>query len=515
MYLTQCLHRALQQYPDRLASVFGDRSFTFAEHVERVSGLAGGLKSIGVERGDRVAMLALNSDRYLEYLMATPWVDAVLVPVNTRWSLDEIADSFDDCGVSVLFVDHAYREQAGALADRCETLKVVIAAGEEGESLPQALDYEALVASAPVGDARRCGDELAVISYTGGTTGRAKGVMLSHANLMTSALGGAALGYVATQAGVFLHNAPMFHLADLAIWATHSLSGSTHIAVGGFDAAETLAMIEQHRVTDTMMVPTMIQMLIEHPDLAKRDVSSLRRLAYGASPIAPAVLDKTLELFPDVDLVQAYGMTELSPCTTYLGPDEHRAPGPHRYSQGRAAPHSEVQILDPDDEPVPTGTVGEICSRGGHVMLGYWNRPEETKAALRGGWMHSGDLGYFDEDGYLFLMDRAKDMIISGGENVYSAEVEKVLAAHPAVAQCVVVGLPDERYGERVHAVVILAEGASATPVELRDFVGERIARYKAPRSVSFVENFPLSGAGKVLKRQIREKPGEVQMAGS
>jgi len=203
-------------------------------------------------------------------------------------------------------------------------------------------------------------------------------------------------------------------------------------------------------------------------------------------------------------------MTELSPVATLLGPTDHRAPGRRRYSAGRAVSHSEVLVVDPEDRPVPAGVVGEIVSRGAHVMLGYWNRPEETAAALRGGWMHTGDAGYLDEDGYLFVVDRIKDMIVSGGENIYSAEVEKVLSGHPAVAQCAIVGIPDDRYGERVHAVVILAEGARAEPADLREYVAERIARYKAPRSVSFVEEFPVSGAGKILKRDLRVSPGQI-----
>jgi acyl-CoA synthetase (AMP-forming)/AMP-acid ligase II len=455
-----------------------------------------------------VAMLALNSDRYLEYLVAVPWADAVLVPVNTRWSFDEIADSFDDCEVSVLLVDESFRDVAERLVARCESVRIVIDTGESADgAAPGSLHVDALIAgSEPIDDARRGGDDLAAIFYTGGTTGRSKGVMLSHANLMVSALGSAASGFWATPGGVFLHTAPMFHLADLCQWAAQSLAGSTHVIVGGFDAAKVLETVERHHVTDLFLVPTMIQMLIEHPDIHTRDLSSVRRFVYGASPIAPAVLDRTLELLPGVELGQAYGMTELSPVATLLGPAEHRAPGPHRYSAGRAAPHSEIRVVDPLDETVATGTVGEICCRGGHVMRGYWKRPEETAAAIRDGWMHTGDLGYLDDDGYLFVVDRSKDMIVSGGENVYSAEVEKVLAGHPAVAQCAVIGLPDDTYGERVHAVVVLAEGEQTDAAQLREYVAQFIARYKAPRTVSFVPAMPLSGAGKILKRTLRDQ---------
>ncbi len=306
MYLTQSLHRAIQQYPDRMASIFADRSRTFVEHVDRVARLAGGLTSLGVEPGDRVAMLGLNSDRYLEYLMAVPWADAVLVPVNTRWSFAEVADSFEDCQVSVLLVDHAFRDMAARLVERCPSVRVVIDAGEQGEPLPDSLDYEELIrGNEPVPDARRSGFDLAAIFYTGGTTGRSKGVMLSHNNLMTSALGCAAAGFWATPGGIFLHTAPMFHLADLCLWAAHSLAGSTHVILGGFEAARVLETVAEHRVTDLFLVPTMIQMLISHPDIHTADLSSVRRFCYGASPIPPVVLDRTLELLPDVELVKS------------------------------------------------------------------------------------------------------------------------------------------------------------------------------------------------------------------
>ena len=354
-------------------------------------------------------------------------------------------------------------------------------------------------------DARRGGDALAALFYTGGTTGRSKGVMLSHGNLMTSALGCAAVGFWATSGGRYLHSAPMFHLADLCLWAAHSLVGSTHVIVPAFEAARVLKAIEEHAVTDVFLVPTMIQMLIDHPDFPKRDLSSVRRLCYGASPISPEVLDRTLKLLPDVELAQAYGMTELSPVATLLGPDEHRAATPRRYSAGRAAPHSEVRVVDPAGEDVAVGEVGEIVSRGGHVMLGYWKQPDATSAAIKDGWMHTGDAGYLDEEGYLFVVDRIKDMIISGGENVYSAEVEKVISRLPAVSSCAVIGVPDDTYGERVHAVIVLRPGQSLTLEELREHVKRQIAGYKAPRSMECVDELPVSGAGKILKRELRE----------
>jgi acyl-CoA synthetase (AMP-forming)/AMP-acid ligase II len=265
-----------------------------------------------------------------------------------------------------------------------------------------------------------------------------------------------------------------------------------------------MAAIETHCVTDVLLIPTMIQMVVDHPALPDHDLSSLRRLLYGGSAISEAVLNRTMKALPGTELVQAYGMTELAPLATILGPDEH-TPARLR-SAGRAAPVTELRIVDADDREVPRGTVGEIVVRGGGVMQGYWRKPDETEAALRGGWMHTGDAAFMDGDGYVFIVDRVKDMIISGGENVYSAEVENALAQHPAVAACAVIGVPDPDWGERVHAVVVLGAGASVTSDELRAHTTTLIAGYKAPRSVEFVDSLPLSGAGKVLKRELRAK---------
>jgi acyl-CoA synthetase (AMP-forming)/AMP-acid ligase II len=258
-------------------------------------------------------------------------------------------------------------------------------------------------------------------------------------------------------------------------------------------------------VTDTLLVPTMIQMLIDAPGAGTHDFGSLQRLVYGASPISDALLTRAAAALPGVQFTQAYGMTELAPLATYLSPADHADPVLCR-SAGRAGPHVEVRVVDPHDREVPPGVVGEVVVRGGNVMLGYWGKPEETAEVLRGGWMHTGDGGYLDERGYVFLVDRIKDMIVSGGENVYSAEVENALATHPAVAQCAVIGVPDPELGERVHAVVVRAPGAIVSHEELREHCKTLVAGYKAPRSSEFVDAMPLSGAGKILKRELRAK---------
>jgi acyl-CoA synthetase (AMP-forming)/AMP-acid ligase II len=302
-----------------------------------------------------------------------------------------------------------------------------------------------------------------------------------------------------------LHAAPMFHVADLAGWVTQSLVGGTHVMVPKFDPVEVMTAIQRHRVTNTVLVPTMIQLLVDHPDLEAYDLTSLRTILYGGSAPGAALLRRAMKAFPQADFVQGYGMTELAPFATVLTADDHRGRG-RLDAAGRAAAHAEVRIVHDGDE-VPRGTVGEVAVRGGHVMAGYWAKPEDTAEAVRDGWMHTGDAGYMDDDGYVFIVDRLKDMIITGGENVYSVEVENALGRHPAVAACAVVGVPDARWGERVHAVVLKA-GAEATPEELRRHTRSLIGGYMVPRSFEFAEALPVSGAGKVLKRELRARIG-------
>ncbi len=368
------------------------------------------------------------------------------------------------------------------------------------------LGYEALLdAAAPVEDAMRGGDDLYGIFYTGGTTGHPKGVMLTHDNLMVSALGSLVTLPVVSRDGVLLHSAPMFHLADVAAWLMAMLSGASHVIVPSFTPAGVIEAIQRHGVTDALLVPTMIQMLADAPEAADADLSQVRSILYGASPISEAVLARARAVLPNARFTQAYGMTELAPIATLLSPEAHDDEVLVR-SCGRAVAHAEVRILDDAGREVPRGVVGEVCVRGDHVMAGYWNKPEATSAAVRDGWMHTGDGGYMDERGFVFIVDRIKDMIITGGENVYSAEVENAVAQHPAVAQVAVIGVPDEEWGERVHAVIVLKPGAQATEQQVRDFCRELIANYKLPRSVAFVDALPMSGAGKILKRELRAR---------
>ena len=507
MYMTQCLQRTLQQNPDHIATIFASRRHTYGEYAERVARLAGALQTLGMAAGDRVGMLALNSDRYLEYIMGVWWGGGVLNPVNVRWSVPEIVYSLDDCATAILIVDEHFAGLAEGIRNTARQAPRFIYAGE-GEVPVGMLAYEQLIAqAAPVQDAGRGGEDLACIMYTGGTTGFPKGVMQSHWNLWSACMP-RMVDMPPIRGGQLLHVAPLFHVAGMARALIQFLAGESHVLVSGFDALQTLQIIERERVTETLLVPTMILALLAHPDRDKYDLSSLKRLTYGASPSAGDMVEQVLARFPDLELSHSYGLTEACPVVSSNLPCNHtpeaRISGLSR-SVGRGGLGVNVKIVDPHGREVPRGTVGEIIVRGPNVMQGYWNKPEETARALRDGWLHTGDGAYMDEQGYLFIVDRLKDMIVSGGENVYSAEVENVLARHPAVALAAVIGIPHEQWGEAVHAVVVRKPGAEVDEEQLRLYCREFIAGYKCPKSVEFRDSLPLSAAGKILKRELRK----------
>ncbi|WP_421955962.1 long-chain-fatty-acid--CoA ligase [Polaromonas sp.] len=508
MYLTQALHRAVQQHPKRIAVRFGNRQRTFLEFADRVARFAGALQKLGMQTGDRVAMLALNSDRYLEYQMAVPWGGGVLNPCNIRWSAAEILYSLEDSGSTILLVDETFRPLVEKIRQDCSSLREVIYCSD-GDVPAGMQGYEALLAGAePVADALRRDEDLAGIFYTGGTTGFPKGVMLSHTNMCSSGLALHA-ERLATPGGTYMHAAPMFHLADMGISAPHWMEGNTHSIIPAFNPELVLDTLERDRVTHLLLVPTMIQMLVDHPAIKKpRDLSALQTIAYGASPISEALIERAMAALPGVGFVQAYGMTELAPLATvnpaWYHTQEARKLGKLR-SAGRASYITQVRIVDSSGQEVPRGTVGEVVVCGPNVMQGYWNKPELTAATVRNGWMHTGDGAYMDEDGFIFIADRLKDMIITGGENVYSVEVENALAQHAAVAACAVISVPSNEWGEAVHAVVVRKPGQDLSVDALIAHCKSLIAGYKCPRSVDFVDALPLSGAGKVLKTKLRE----------
>jgi acyl-CoA synthetase (AMP-forming)/AMP-acid ligase II len=507
MRQTQSPHRAVQQFPDRVATVYQGRQQTFRQLHGRVARLAGALQTLGMRAGDRVGMLALNSDRTLEFYLAVWWAGGVVNPVNTRWSAAEIAFSLQDCETAILFVDDAFVPMVPALREQAPCLQTLLYIGDA--PVPHGFQgaEQALAAAQPVADALRSGDDLAGVFYTGGTTGRPKGVMLSQEALAANSV----LSLVTSpldRDAVLLHSAPLFHLGGLSALMRSLVVGTTNVFLPGFTPGGVLKAIAEHRITSLMLIPVMLQFLLDDPAARDADLSSVRVVGYGASPISEALLERAFNLLPQADFVQGYGMTELAAGVTYLTAEYHSAAGRQLgklNSAGRALNGIDVRIVDVEGNEVPRGQVGEIAVRSPCVMSGYWNLPDVTAQALRDGWMFTGDAARMDEDGFVFIVDRFKDMVVSGGENIYCGEVEAALTGHPAVSAAAVIGVPHAQWGEAVHAVIVLRPGAEATGQDIQAHCKALIAGYKCPRSVEFVAALPISGAGKVMKYKLRE----------
>src|SRR5215510_10043835 len=484
------LSRAQKLFASHVAMVSGDVRLTYAETWSRCRRLAGALSQLGVQPGDRVAILALNSHQYLEVYMAIPTSGRVVVPLNTRHAEPELRYALEDSSTRVLITDR----ERGALANTVERIIM----------LPD--EYETLLATAPEAElgVDITEDALAGLFYTGGTTGASKGVMLSHRNLIANTTN----WLIAAQQGpedTYLVMAPLFHAAgSLAVLAMVWVSGC-QVIIPGFDAAAALDAIAAEQVTATLGVPTMIAALAEEQLARPRQVGSLRSLAHGGSPIATEVVRRAHAAFPDTELIHAYGATETAPLVTLLRHEERLVERDLARSCGQAVAGVDVRVVAPGGHDLPPGGIGEVVIRGPNVMQGYWNKPEQTTDALRHGWYHSGDLGCMNAQGYVFLVDRAKDMIISGGENVYSTEVEEVLYKHPAVLEVAVFGVPDATWGEAVHAVVVPRPGHVVDTRSLIAFCREHIAGYKVPKHIDLRSDpLPKSGPGKVLKRELR-----------
>ncbi|UVE18655.1 long-chain-fatty-acid--CoA ligase [Pseudomonas sp. LS44] len=507
MHLTHGLHISLQMTPERVATIFRGRRRTYRELVDRVARLAAGLSGLGLQAGERVGMLAFNSDRYQEYMLAGWWMGAVLNPVNFRWSVPEIVYSLDDCDTKILIVDDHHLPLVEGILATARRKPIIIHAGD-GETPAGMLSYERLILdSTPMEDTCHGGDDLALIMYTGGTTGLPKGVMLSHQGLWSCAMMRMTSCPVANDSLVLI-TSPMFHVAGMGLVAQRVIAGATNAYLPYYEPVEVLETIQRERITEALLVPTMLQALLAHPKFAETDLSSLKRISYGAAPMNAAVLERAIELLPaGIEFTHAYGMTENAGVVTLNLHENHgpegRANGLY-LSAGKAIAGLQLKIADEQGQELPRGGVGEILIKGPSLMQGYWNKPEETAKSVQNGWFSTGDAAWMNDAGYIFIVDRVKDMIVTGGENVYSAEVENALGKHPAVALCAVIGVPHDTWGEAVHAVVILKPGAMASEEDLRSHCREFIAGYKCPKTVEFRDSMPLSGAGKILKKDLR-----------
>lgn len=482
------LLRAAQTAGERTAIVSEDRQYTHNELLSRCRRLAGALQKLGAKPGDRIAILAANTNHYIEAYLAIPAAGFVIVPLNTRHAEPELRYAIEDAEAKFLLSDR----DPGALRDLVKAVLMI-----PGE-------YESLLSSAEeaelgVGVSE---DTLAGLFYTGGTTGASKGVMLTHRNLISNTLHFSTVVPMSAD-NVFLIMAPLFHAAGSngvlgGVWC-----GGSQIPLKAFSAALALDLIEEHRVTHTLGVPTMIAAIAELQLREPRDTRSVRMIAHGGSPIATEVVRRAAQAFPTAEFVHVYGMTEASPLVTGLRDEQKLLDVDRGRSCGQSLIGVQVKIIDQDGGELPKGEVGELAACGPNIMKGYWRKPGQTSEVLRDGWYRSGDMGYMDDEGYVYLVDRAKDMIVSGGENVYCSEVEEALYKHPAVLEAAVFGVPDDAWGEAVHAVVVPRE--HVTPDELIEFCRKLIAGYKLPKAITLSsKELPKSGPGKILKRELR-----------
>ena len=506
--ISSFLARAVDLYPDQIAVIDGDMRLTFRQMEGRVRRLVSALKGLGLHRGDRVAVIDVNSLRYLELYYACAQAGLVLVPINIRLSPPEIRYILSDCGARALVVSPTFFPLArDAIAQEVAVDHIISI--EEAFSASSS-DYEAMLAMAAP-DAENLAlspDDVCNIYYTSGTTGEPKGVCLTLGN-MTASAWDSILSLGLGSDDVWLHAAPMFHLVDAwAVWS-FPLMGATQVAVH-FEPEKFMQAVAQSGATGTGLPPTLINMIASHPRLGEYDLSSLRFIMYGGAPTPISLLERASTVLR-AQFVHAYGITETSGITTVLPPkffcaagDEHATRLTH--SAGYPVANLRLEVVGPDGDLLPSGQVGEVVVSGARVMKEYWNKPRHTADVLIDGWYHTGDMGFLDSEHRLFVVDRKKDMIITGGENVYSVEVENVIASHPAVMEVAVIGVPHEAWGEAVKAIIALKPGAQADDKDLLDFCRGRIAGYKIPKSFDF-QNDPLPkiGPGKIAKRRLRD----------
>ena len=476
--------------PTKTALIDGVESVNFAKLHRRCRLLAGALRDLGLNKGDRVAILANNGQRYIETYMGVPAAGLVVVPLNTRHAMAELKYALEDSQTKVLLTDR----DPGELADCVE--HVIMIPDSYDTMLNEAAEIELGINLEE--------SDLAGLFYTGGTTGKSKGVMLSHRNLIANTF-----HYLASvpqrEDDVMLVMAPLFHAAGSAAVIANIWTLGTQVTLAAFEPKTALDLIEEHGITESLGVPTMLAAIAEEQHVRPRKTNTLKMLAHGGSPIATEILRRTHSAFPTAELVEVYGATELSPLCTVLNNEQNLIDTPLARSCGRPVLGNEIDILGPNDSPLSSGEIGEVVVRGPNVMQGYWNKPEQTAAVLKDGAYWTGDLGYMDDQGYVFLVDRSKDMIVTGGENVYCTEVEEALYQHPAILEAAVFGVPDDKWGEAVWAVIVPREGNEIEPAQVIEFCRERVAGYKMPKGIDVqLEPLPKSGPGKVLKRELR-----------
>jgi fatty-acyl-CoA synthase len=491
--------------PDAVALDFRDRITTYRELDERASRVAQGLIGLGQTPGARIGYLGKNTDRFFEVLLGTFKARAVTVGVNWRLAAPEIAYVLNDAGCEVIFAGAEFYAVIEKILPDCPRLKTVIAMDGGHPAWPS---YETWRDAQEARDPMlQVGPQDDVIQlYTSGTTGHPKGVQLTSANYLAifACLGNAPLGQYEPE-DVVLIAMPFFHVAGVNIGLLALAQGARGVVLGETDPAEILRLIHTKRVTYAFLVPALILFVVQHANAKTTDFSSLKNVSYGASPISDEVLLRAKQTF-GCEFLQVYGLTETTGGGTFLLPEDHEPSRGKLRSCGRPAPGHEIRVVGADNKPVPAGEVGEIQIRSGNVMKGYWNKDDATRKAICSqGWFSTGDAGFFDDEGYLYIHDRVKDMIVSGGENIYPAEVENAIMGHPAVADVAVIGVPDQLWGEAVKAIVVKKPGLAPDASEIIAYARARIAGYKLPKSVDFIDALPRNPSGKVLRKDLRK----------
>ncbi len=517
MNTTDFLNIATSICPERAAIIFEGKRYTFSQLNERVNRLANAFLNLGIKNGDRVAMLQVNSNQCVETYFAVAKLGAIYVPLNFRAKGNELTDMLNISEANTLLVGERYIDLVNSISSNLTSVHHFISIESKHNGM---LYYEDMLSSSPAEEvvAEVSDDDTTILIFTAGTTGTPKAVMLSHNSFGIYVLE----NVTPADPDLEERNAltvPLYHVAGIQAMMAAIYGGRTLVMERQFDAKEWMELVAREKVNRAMMVPTMLKQLIEHPDFAKHDLSSLKVITYGAAPMPLEVIKRAVGVFPGVSFINAFGQTETASTITTLGPEDHIISGTEEEKErklkrlssiGKSMSDVEMKIVDEDGRELPPGQVGEIVARGPRVMTGYWKDEEKTQKTIdKEGWVHTGDMSYRDEDGYFYLTGRAIDMIIRGGENISPEEVEVVLRSHPKIEEAAVIGVPDEEWGEQPKAIVVLKQGETATAEEITEYCRERMASYKRPRSVVFVDKLPRNPMGKVLRRVLRQQYGK------
>lgn len=507
MVLGDLIHRNAQKFPDKVAVIFEDKRISFRNLNDRINRLANALISRGVKTGDRVAILNYNSPQYLESFFATWKAGAISVPLDSLLKGRELEFLINDCTPKILLLGENYCSLIDSIRTKLKSVERYICIGAEQDAMES---YESLIASASAEEPQvnLAETDCASIVYTSGTTGKPKGAMVSHKSHVADARN-LVIELSLRPYDVALTIFPFYHTGGISIMLRHMYVGNTQVLMRAFDPKKVLETLAQEKCSIVVLVPTMLTAILQVPEIQNYDLQNLRMIGYGGASMPVEVLRQGIKIFK-CEFVNIYGQTEAGPVMTVLRPEDHHVAGPPEKvkklaSVGRSLINFEVRVIDDAGTDVKPGQVGELIGRGENLMIKYWNRSEETVETLKEGWLYTGDLATVDEDGFIYIVDRKKDMIVSGGQNIYPREIEELLYTHPAILEAAVIGVPHDYWGETVKAVVALKKGMKATEKEIIQFCKENLASYKKPTSVDFMEALPKSSQGKILKKGLKE----------